>query len=1001
MGREENIVDKFFVETSIKKIKEASKNNKLVVFVGAGVSANSGVPTWGELVKEMAKDLGEFNLEKSQDLYLKIPQYYFNERGEKEYFEKLNEFFLNQNYKTNALHKEILKLEPTHFITTNYDTLLEEAAIEAGSFYHTVKQDYDLPYNNLNKTIIKMHGDFTNRNIVLKEDDYLSYSANFTLIENYIKSLIATNTVVFIGYSVNDPNFNLIFQWVKSILKSHFQPAYLIDSNNTHSAMELAYYKNRGINILHYEAMGKVQENKMFIESNWRGNRLFDILKYFNTYDVLKNIKEIDNIYSKLSYFEKLNFIMPSQIIKSLELESVGYDLYGNKTLDVLEANNILTKVFSNAEEKDLKGNWEKTVRILNKANIKGVSRGQEIIWKNESNNTYLHSITKEIIDRDSLLTKRFVDYSADHIKDGDYFYMLKQAYAYYEEEKFLEAYKYYKNISLKSFYDKEFLIYFLSEFNRKHVGRLLIRSSFNRIDEHLVSEINELDLEEIFLRLPYKDRKSLEFIKELQDFTLIYKAQNSLRKEVEELKKAKRTIENGGISFNNSLYRQYNIINNIWLFIKANYLCIDKYQEVQNLYLNFIEGVFVSYSTKSESNSTSIFSDVKVDKIEELDLFAVYIIITKLKSKELENLFLEYNLKDLKIKAEGLIYLNEVLEVIINNISENKNLTESKKLLFNSLILVSNINMDGQLVNTIAEKLLIIFNEKIYVDDLKYINKFIVSVSNQETIKREMVLKYLETYLKVFEQNRNILDYDTKGLFNNLIIVYKNYDDFSDFTLEKTLISRYLRLINQLYNEEKYLELLNILEKIILSILDIISLDQKREVLITIEKLINKLVEKEESLSAVEMLFYFRAVFVKASPPKKLINKKIIESTITLMKDQNNGVKSYPDPLERNLNIITDLFRMGYLQRNEIEKFVKDLKGYSQYFDLIFTSDYVDLKSMDFINILNESEISNIMKDEIMAETVYSLFESSMFNLKSKKERDIFNKLYLKRFNS
>ena len=33
---------------SIKHIKEAQRNNRLVIFVGAGVSKNSGIPMWGE-----------------------------------------------------------------------------------------------------------------------------------------------------------------------------------------------------------------------------------------------------------------------------------------------------------------------------------------------------------------------------------------------------------------------------------------------------------------------------------------------------------------------------------------------------------------------------------------------------------------------------------------------------------------------------------------------------------------------------------------------------------------------------------------------------------------------------------------------------------------------------------------------------------------------------------------------------------------------------------------
>ena len=35
---------------SIRRIKEASKNGKLVMFIGAGVSALSGYPNWGGLI---------------------------------------------------------------------------------------------------------------------------------------------------------------------------------------------------------------------------------------------------------------------------------------------------------------------------------------------------------------------------------------------------------------------------------------------------------------------------------------------------------------------------------------------------------------------------------------------------------------------------------------------------------------------------------------------------------------------------------------------------------------------------------------------------------------------------------------------------------------------------------------------------------------------------------------------------------------------------------------
>jgi len=60
-----------------------------------------------------------------------------------------------------------------------------------------------------------MHGDFNNHNIVFKEDDYLDYQYNFPLIENYIKSILSTHTVLFSGCSYNDINYKQIMKWLQ------------------------------------------------------------------------------------------------------------------------------------------------------------------------------------------------------------------------------------------------------------------------------------------------------------------------------------------------------------------------------------------------------------------------------------------------------------------------------------------------------------------------------------------------------------------------------------------------------------------------------------------------------------------------------------------------------------------------------------------------------------------------------------------------------------------
>ena len=190
MGIIENI--KSYEET-FRILKEAKNEKRLVLFVGAGASFDSGMPLWSDAIDTISKALG---LPKGTDDVLKIPQYYFNSRAKKEYNELMRKIFkYGEELNTTDLHKAIIGLGTHTIITTNYDHLIEKAAKENGEVMQVISQDIDLPYLRSGRQLIKIHGDFEHDNFVLKEDDYLQYSSNFKLIETYIKSIIGSSTV--------------------------------------------------------------------------------------------------------------------------------------------------------------------------------------------------------------------------------------------------------------------------------------------------------------------------------------------------------------------------------------------------------------------------------------------------------------------------------------------------------------------------------------------------------------------------------------------------------------------------------------------------------------------------------------------------------------------------------------------------------------------------------------------------------------------------------------
>lgn len=174
---------KNFYEESRRLIRTAMADHNLVIFVGAGVSLDSGMPSWSKAVSQIADKL---NISPNEIDSLKIPQYYFNARGKNDYTQLVHQIFKYGIYlQTMPVHKKIIDFNADVMITTNYDHLLEQAAEESGEVLHIVSKDSDLPYKR-GKELIKMHGDFEHDNFVLKEDDYLNYGQNFRLIKNIL-----------------------------------------------------------------------------------------------------------------------------------------------------------------------------------------------------------------------------------------------------------------------------------------------------------------------------------------------------------------------------------------------------------------------------------------------------------------------------------------------------------------------------------------------------------------------------------------------------------------------------------------------------------------------------------------------------------------------------------------------------------------------------------------------------------------------------------------------
>lgn len=239
------------IENFVNDYVESLLQKEAGLFVGAGLSFDSGMPSWKELLRKPALSIG-LDVEKEEDL-VTVAQYFVNEsnyartRINKEIKSKLKGLAnINNNQK-------ILAQLPIDTIwTTNYDNLLERAFEENGKIVDVKRNKNDFTSSPLNHevTFYKMHGDVSNVNgTVITRREYEEYDINFEMYVTALKSDLVRKTFLFIGYSFQDPNLRYILSQIRLLLgnspREHYFFIKKIEKNLNESEADFKYRENK------------------------------------------------------------------------------------------------------------------------------------------------------------------------------------------------------------------------------------------------------------------------------------------------------------------------------------------------------------------------------------------------------------------------------------------------------------------------------------------------------------------------------------------------------------------------------------------------------------------------------------------------------------------------------------------------------------------------------------------------------------------------------------
>ena len=132
-----------------------------------------------------------------------------------------------------AFHRELAQIYPIRtVITTNWDTYFEDYC---GAIPITIPEDFAF-WDDSSRCVLKIHGSIQNlRSIIATSEDY---KKRFSELQNGIvgatlKSILATKTVVFIGFSFGDEDFSQIIDYLREEMGDIFPHIYIVTLDET------------------------------------------------------------------------------------------------------------------------------------------------------------------------------------------------------------------------------------------------------------------------------------------------------------------------------------------------------------------------------------------------------------------------------------------------------------------------------------------------------------------------------------------------------------------------------------------------------------------------------------------------------------------------------------------------------------------------------------------------------------------------------------------------
>lgn len=253
----------------------AIKYKQCTPFLGAGACAGI-LPLGGSIAEEWADEY-DYPFEDRSNL-VRVSQYVSVQRGPRTPKYKLLELFQGKgppDYRDpTEAHRVVADLDLPIYITTNYDNFMTQALVrqQPKRTPHQVSCKWYLA-SRLRSTdlalgfdptpddplVFHLHGSLENvESMVLTEDDYLDFLMRISemreLIPPRVEEAFASSSLLFLGYSLEDMNFKVLFRKLASYMQ--------INQSERHVSVQLAPRPYESVE----EQLARAERQRLYLE---------------------------------------------------------------------------------------------------------------------------------------------------------------------------------------------------------------------------------------------------------------------------------------------------------------------------------------------------------------------------------------------------------------------------------------------------------------------------------------------------------------------------------------------------------------------------------------------------------------------------------------------------------------------------------------------------------------------------------------------------------------